>query len=280
MLLMLVLSFCTSYCEASFEDSWCKAIENCEAKDFIQAELNFSEAIIKMEESKDNSRPDVYVDRGRLYMLLNRYDEALLDLNKALISPQLVQQERIRGLVSKIITCGNLGLESRSELKELKRLYPNFPKIEETESRVIIKNVPDCECYKNILKSYYIGFGICENESDINIMRSGTCIVNKKSKTCNCKRKQNSTISGLSDSANRVEECEFWCDKLAKAGDVWCGTHFKTVKCQIACIAAVELINYGCHWCCTTGDFHGKCIEPFSDILAKMDSKICTPDWD
>lgn len=174
-------------CLASFEDSWCKAVEDCHARNFEAAEINFNEAISKIETSKDDSKPHVYVDRARLYMILNRYEEALLDLNKALESTKLAQQDRIRGLVSKIGACANLDLESKKELEELKEIYPNYPKIEITEKHAIIKNVPDCDFFKETVKSYFTDSGFCESENDISMLNSGICIIKKKSNESSAK---------------------------------------------------------------------------------------------
>jgi len=59
-------------------------------------------------------------------------------------------------------------------------------KFEFTKKRVIIRNVPDCEFYKGMVKAYFISTAICESEEDINIMKSGTSIINKNPKPCDC----------------------------------------------------------------------------------------------
>jgi tetratricopeptide (TPR) repeat protein len=238
------------------------------------AEIEFNKAISDLEIRNDNDHPHAYVDRARLFMLQSRYDEALLDLNKALDSDKLVENERIRGLVSRIVTNANLKMETEflNDLAEFNRINPNSPTIEYTKDKIIIRNAPDCSCYYKLMSAFYIAADVCDSEEDIQILPSGICVIKRKQSGESCGCNAFSDIEAYSNNANQnVQNCNYWCDQLAIGAEAWCGNHFKTLPCQVACLLAVNQIKNGCYWCCSTGDFHSKCIEPFNDIFAKMD---------
>ena len=182
--LLLTLSVCFIFNAAfagNFDDSWIKAVEYCSLKKFDQAEMEFNNAINDLEIRNDNSHMHAYVDRARLFMLLERYDEALVDLNKALLSDKLIGKEKVRALLSRMATYANLQMEAEamSDFAEFKRIDPNFPKSEYMEDRIIIKNAPNSELYKRLITSYFVNSQICENESDIQELPSGIISIKK-----------------------------------------------------------------------------------------------------
>lgn len=276
MVLGLRLIMAMSCFANSWENHWIKAVEYCGSQNYDAAETEFSLSIVFLENIKDENHPHIWIDRARLYVLQGKYSEALLDLNKALISNNLKENDRIRGLVTRIMTYINLSMEEQAlvDYDEFKRISPNFPKIEFTKERVIIRNMPDCKCYKAIVRSFLIESNICEKEADIQMLDSGICIV--KRKPC-CSRFGTTTMMAVQ---NGGDDCKYWCDKLSLAGMAWCAKAFKRWDCQTSCIYAVDLIKDGCYWCCNGGNFYKKCVKPFEDIGAYMDTTKCDPYWD
>ena len=64
------LLFNTSGKAAPPTDSWTKGIEACAVKDFHLALEKFSDAIEEMEDEGDETHPEYYVDRARVYQFL------------------------------------------------------------------------------------------------------------------------------------------------------------------------------------------------------------------
>lgn len=258
---------------SNWQEHWIQAVECCENKDYLSAEKEFTLAISNLENDQDETHPHVYIDRARLYVLQDRYTEALPDLNKGLSSDYLIGNDRIRGLVTRISTCFNLGMNDQAlkDYDDFKLIYPNFPKVEFTQERVIIRNVPDSKCYRRLAKKFLVNSRICEKETDIVELDSGIIIAPRNQ--CGCCNKKNPVVG------SSAQDCSWWCDKSALAGFTWCSRVFKNWQCNVACITAVELFKDGCHWCCKEGNYYKRCVEPFSEIVAYMDDS-CDSYWD
>lgn len=256
---------------SNWEENWKNAVEYCHREQYDLAEQEFTLAIQQLESANDDKHFYVFVDRARLYALQGQYTLALPDLDKALLSNTLSTNDKIRALVTRIVVNVNLGLEEQalSDYDSFTKIKTDLPQVEFTEETVIIRNIPDCDCYMLIAKAFLVNSGICENESDIKVLPSGVCIA--KRKNCDCDKNASKPMD--------VQECRYWCDKLAFAGLALCSKTFKTWGCQTACFAVVELLKDGCHWCCSNGEFYRKCVQPFEDIFSKM-GKTCDPAWD
>lgn len=281
--------FLTSFnCHAHWKDRWSDAIIFCKEQKYVEAESCFNDAIVEMEQIGDIEHPYVYVDRARLYLLLDRNEEVLPDVDKAISSTYLTLNDRIRAVVTRLMARSRLNMEEEV-LEDLNYFgeinKENMPKKEVTEKYIIIRNIPDCECYKNVMKCYYIHSGICKSKNDIQITDSGTCII-KKSCDCGC---MDITLTRSCDACGKTLkaddnealglQCKNWCNRSAVAGSAWCAKMFKRTWCQIACATAVYELQQACHWCCAEGNAYKKCIKPFEDILAAM-GNVCDPVWD
>lgn len=277
---------------AEWQSHWESAVEYCGGKNYEAAETEFNLAISSLEHSADYSHPHVYVDRARLYLLQDRYTEALVDVNKALESKALKDHDRIRGLVTRIFTCSNLQMDDQvlADYDSFKSISTDFPKVEFTKDKVIIRNVPKSNCYKKLTKAFLVSTEICDSEDDIKFLDSGIMIAKRKeNQDCGCgcggaKKQMNMMYKGIAApkaAANQqnIDNCKWWCDKSALAGVAWCAKVFKAWHCQTGCIFAVDLIKDGCHWCCKDGSFYQKCIKPFEDIVSYM-GQPCDPYWD
>ena len=275
-------------------DYWTKAVLSCTSQNFDQGILEFTQALDLLEEGEDKSHDHIYVDRGRAYLLVDKLEEALSDFDYALIRNNLSQKDLTRALISKIVTLSRLNRneECLALFDELKKNDQEFPKTTITKDYIIIRNMPDCNCYRTRIKSYLIHSGICENDEAIQMLSSGICIAKKK---CNCgckdlleqnindveKRSEESLDFVKNSRLNedgKCEECKRWCDKMAVAGATWCG-RFRTYKCQAACVVAVDFLKEGCYWCCEGEGFYKRCIKPFEDISDYIQAPF-DPMWD
>lgn len=266
---------------SEWQNLWVQAIDKCINKEFHDAEHFFSKAILDLEKNRVETHPHIYVDRARLYSLLDKNDLALIDLNKALSNPLLAKTEKIRATTTKIITLYRLGLfeDADLEVENLKLLYP-FPKLELYNDWVVVRNIPDCDCSIHIIKKV-IAKLYCNEEDDVTIS-NGICIAKRSKSKLGCIQKQDFNICASSDFSSRkqaIEDCQYWCDKIHVAAEIFCAGTFKKIKCQAACIAVIEFLKDGCYKCCKRGEFYEDCIEPFGDIVGKM-GNVCDPMWD
>lgn len=82
---------------------------------------------------------------------------------------------------TKSIVCSALkdlpGFEAQME--EWKNLDPNFPIIEMVDNRIIIRNVPDCDCYKNVIKKIY-------EKHNVKFLQNDVCIIELSKSNCSC----------------------------------------------------------------------------------------------
>lgn len=277
---LFVCLLLTSVVQASWQDNWSNAVEFCHNKDYVNAENSFNLAITELEAKEDVTHPHVYVDRARLFSLLNRDIEALRDVNVARASALLIGEDLLRAVVTRLCSYYRLNMteEIESELKVLRSLS-SIPKVEVYETKIIVRNIPDCECSKKMIKAY-IASVFCESEDDVKFMNG---ILIGKRKPCDCSKevpeKKDLLINSSAATETSINNCKWYCGKLQFSGNAFCMATFRGYKCQLLCLIAVEAIKDGCNWCCESGNFYGKCIKPFSDILAHMDPG-CDPDWD
>ena len=287
MKIFLILSFllCSRLSAENWTEYWAKGLEESDNGKYFEAEQDLNMAIRELELHGNNDHFHVYVDRGKIYILLEKYSDALADLDKALQSNTLEYNDHIQALVSRIRARFELGMEKGvlEDLKQFGAIYHEIPKIEETEKHIVIRNMPDCECVQNMITCYFIHAGVCRSKSDIRMLKSRTCIIDKPLKvpfnekedieTDRCDNCGKSFKEGLQFS---VEGCNSWCDANAIIASGWCGRVFKRPDCATACLAAVYMVQKGCYWCCSEGNFYKKCIEPFGSVVDFMD-KPCQP---
>lgn len=266
-----------------------KAVEYCDKKEYEPAKEMFDLAIYSMEESEDLEHPNVYVDRARLNLLLENNELALEDLDKALSNEKITKREKSRAAISRMIARSRLGMDSGvlEDLKLFAENSENKPTFEKTQKNIIIRNVPDCSCYKNLMTCYFIHSGICLSKNDIQKLKSGIWIVKKN---CGCKTCDDilnsdrlcdacGSIIRAQNTKEKIDSCKGWCDRMAIAGAGWCGKSFKKLLCQTACGWAVYEIQQGCYWCCEGDGFYKRCVKPFEDIGRYMKTP-CDPEWD
>lgn len=303
----------TSVQADNWQKHWAIAVENSELKNNEIAEREFSEAIRLIEEKQDFSKAYVYTDRARFYALLDRYDEALTDINKALdFKDKLSTSELVKAIITRIFI--HTGLNNQEEaLKDhdwLSQVNPNKPEFDYNEENVIVRNVPECGCYKKFLKLLFVANGTCQSEDDVHFVGEDICIAYRTVKDCGCgckgkksKQKNDEALERLSKKSlsskkldlmddiqsqmgdrwwdrdakqEAIDNCKYQCEKAAFAANLWCKKAFKEWRCYAACSAVVEGLKDTCKWCCSDGDAYTKCIKPFENILQYM-GRGCDP---
>lgn len=262
----------------SWQEEWAKGVQHCISKEYLKAEENFSSAISQLEKENNLIHPHVYVDRARLLSLLNRDEEALKDLNLAIESPLLEGDDRLRAVVTRLITFYRLNMEdeAKTELETFKSMYP-IPKLEVYKDLVVVRNIPECDCSKELLK-LFLAQTFCESEDDVKIS-NGICLAKRKKCEYICCQLGSTVETSLNETKNKIANCKYWCDKMQVAGDIFCAGTFKFFRCQAICIATVEMLKDGCYWCCSSGSPYKTCVKPFEDIIGRM-GQGCDPAWD
>ena len=66
------------------------------------------------------------------------------------------------------------------DLKLFTENVENKPIIERTHDHLMIRNVPACACYREIMNGYFINCGICESEKGARMLNSGICLIKIK----------------------------------------------------------------------------------------------------
>lgn len=226
----------------TWQDYWVKAVESCHEKDYIAAIEMFDLAVDCMEKEEDLDHPYVYVDRARLNLLLEKNELAIADLDKALANSKITQREKSRAAISRMIAKTRLGID-KGVLEDLHLFAENSenkPIVERTKEKIIIRNAPDCSCYRKLMTCYFIHSGVCESKNDIQMLNSGIWLV-KKRNGCNCNASfeklqkdrvcdECGAVITAQNTPDQIAGCKKWCDRAAIAGAAWCGKVFKTLK--------------------------------------------------
>lgn len=284
-LFLLSLAFSIeSQCTQSWQENWSAAVFHCQQSHYAEAEGLFTAAIAELESLRDDAHPFVYVDRARLFLLLGRNEEVLSDIGKVIFSDHLTLNERIRAVVTRLMAHARLGMrkEVLADLRYFAEINEeNMPFAEITDKHIIVRNIPDSKCYKEIMTCYYIHSGICKGVRNIH-MANGIWVIDRatdfenEDKICEaCGR----LIKVRNPKEIAYKECKGHCDRATYQATTWCSKSFKKTWCQVACVTAVYELQRNCHLCCRNENDYHTCIQPFEDILGAMD-QICNPDWD
>lgn len=253
---LILLSFNLSASE--WQRYWRAGIEDWRQENFISAKDNFDLSIGLMEMENDLDHPNIYVDRSYLNLLINQYEEAVSDANKALRCENLDHQSVLTAVSTRVVALAKLGLHKEYE-EDLKYLVDNMTvQIEDTDDHLIVRNLPKCKASKKSLTEFFVRSGLCESKDDVNMISSDTCIVKKDVSKILERRRENQIVS-----------CRLWCDANAQAAIAWCVNY--PVLCLVnGCNSAVFEIQTICKSCCNSGFDQELCSAPFGDILTVM----------
>jgi hypothetical protein len=268
-----LMIFAINVSAKEWESYWISALEAYGNEDFLSSELDFNLSINLMEEENDQDYPVIYADRARLLLILNKYEEALVDVNRALKSENLKGRERARAISARIVAKAKLGIIEGNK-EDLIYLANNFEThVENTTKYVIIRNMPKCQTTRESVADYFVHAGICLNKEDIKILPSDICIIKKayrlKNDCENCYNKQ-LLINPLT-----VTSCRLWCDNNAITAIAWC-INYPEFRLVNACNNAILLIQNNCRTCCQQGFAQDFCAAPFGDILNVMQIILST----
>lgn len=260
-LFCLIPSFlCFADKELGWEAHWANAVQACEKKDFENALTEFSLAL-----TDEDVPAHVYVDRARLYMLIEHYPEALTDLEEALRNCNPLNAHDLpRAIVSKAYVDAALGHEEAclNGFKKLKRIIPNYPEYIWTKDCLIIRHVPDCECYQHIVASSLVLSGICECKNDIVFLPSGICIAHKK---CACPHEEKQEM-----------DAKGWRERLAVEALARCGEVLKMTPCQTGAMLGIDFIRKELYRHCFK---NRQCARAFENV-GTFSEEPCDPMWD
>lgn len=271
--IFICLLFVTLHSHADeWESSWIAALEDLHNEDHVSAEQNFNLTIHRLESDNNSHYPSVYADRARLLMTLNRYEEALKDIDQALLSENLNNQERVKAVVTRFKAKKLLGV-SEGLNEDIEFLVNNFEiQFENTENYVIIRNIPKDNAVRQSIVHSFLASGLCDKEEDIKQLSSDTCIVNKTY------RKTDTAVADISKHVadiRLVEACKRWCDANAVASISWC-SNYPELRLINACNSAVYEIQNNCRQCCYNYP-QDVCAAPFGDIVAVMQKYLTCP---
>ncbi len=253
-----------------WKEHWIQATENLETANLQEALCEIIASTQAMNQDDVLKNPYVFVDRAEIYLRLKRYEEALNDLEFARDSQYLTKEEYIRVISLSLAIYTKLGMREKAhEAEEIfEKIYP-CPLFEVSDKKVIVKNVPECEFSKKVLR-YAVTDAFCEKEEDIKLI--GNMLVAERTKmSCECH---------INKPNPQVSACKDWCTDVADGGQTFCTGAFSENKfCLASCQATIIALRKICNWCCDGGNFYKKCVKPFEDILSAMGGN-CNPDMD
>lgn len=250
--------------QTDWESHWNNGLAYYEEQCYLEASKEFDQAINMMSDQELQEFPFVLSDRAENDFFLGNDLRVLEDTEKALNSNNLTDYERLNCGIKRIAILSRQG-EDEAASEEYKKYIigcPLFPKYSFSNEKIIIRNIPDCECYKNLSKQLMLS-QFSTKESDIQDFGNTRIINISKDLIClPCKESQ-------MRNQKQVQGCCNTCNKLAIASASVCGcisVPFGPITCGVcrtACLIFVEEIRQLCEWCCQNGGLGGKCWEQF-----------------
>jgi tetratricopeptide (TPR) repeat protein len=290
---LFMIGCCHLIAQDVYED-WAQGIVACDEKDYAKAEKYFTKAIESLDNSGDLSHPHIFVDRARLYLIIGKNAEALLDLDKALSNDQISREEKARAILSRMIARSRLGGMDQGVLEDLYAfsvLNTAQPRLEITSEKIIIRNAPDAECFKKITTCYLIHSGLCETKKDIQILSSGHWVI-EKACDCGCEQCEDKlthdqlcdacgrTLTALKQPSPLDGTVDFAaCNQLAIRFAALCGNICKDYSSQAAFAAVLHNILQVSYHFCQQGGLYNRCLKPFEDSFSSLAEEE-NPIWD
>lgn len=269
-------------------------------------QAKYAEAIsyynVAIQEDKEEKCFFIRQDRAVAYMFLEKYPEALVDLDY-LLSKDLKISEKINVFRLKFSALVYLDRkeEARIFYEEAGELDCQSIILEKYEDCIVVRNMNPCKCFQTIMENVYEKIGWCNKKEDIRKYPGGVWIMDYKPCCDDCGKtvtKQNcggskSTQKDLEavnvvveardlrerDVQKEIDLCQERCVEIFDIARDMCAIWYKNPACATACLGVTYSLKRGCLWCCSNGNFWEKCIEPFSFIknLVKCPED---PAWD
>jgi len=167
MLLLMILFNCC-YAEDTWQIHWAKGREYNLSSSYSEADFEFNSAINLMTNEEKLKFPYVLVDRIENDFALGNHSRILEDTEMTLRSKNLTDYERLNCAVRRMTAF--VDTDNEEAAFEVYRKYVNgcslFPKYHRYEKQIVIRNMPDCPCYKNWTKDKILS-KYCSVENDI-----------------------------------------------------------------------------------------------------------------
>ena len=267
--LFLSITSLTYSVENSWTEYWANGLKHLDNKQYIDAKEMFTTAIAQMSEDELQQNPDLLIQIASANYALGLFDDTLQQAEVLISSHYLSDTERF--------ICGNLivsalwkkGMEETAVEAYFKHIVSNpiVPKCLFEESKILIKNVPQCKAYKKIARSF-LTQKFCEKDTDF--QEYGNVWIINLTKKCDCIKSNSKSArhpervtNGSKRTPEVVRACCNTCSTLAVGGFVACG-RIPHIGCQAACSLFVEMLRQTCEGCCYNGGIEEKCWEKFS----------------
>jgi hypothetical protein len=280
----MIFNFC--FADEHWQEHWLKGKDFFANSLFEEAALEFDFAIHLMSEQEKKTFPSVVVDRVENDYVLGNLDRILADTELALNSENITDYERLFCGLRRIAVFLSLNMEDVAVEEYLKYVSgcPLFPKYDRFDNHIVIRNIPDCNCYKkwtkeNILSKY------CSSENDIkDYGNTWVANITKNQCGCNAGREQNSihqktNLTFQQRDQKQIEACCNTCNRLATAASVICGClpvppvlggPITQSACRVACVMFVDTLKNDCEKCCyNSNGTCWTCFETWKDQFKK-----------
>lgn len=286
--LFLAIMFLSSLCIAN--ENWQQHWEH--GKEYL-TNLNYEEAVLELDlavnlMSKEElaEYPYVLIDRAESDYFLKNYIKVIESTDRALLSSHLTDQERLECGMKRIAAYMQLNQESYA-IEEYKKYIigcPLFPKYNKFEDKIVIRNLPECECYKDYAKQFMMS-KYCENESDIRTY--GDMWIVNITKKCDCMKNLLITSRTSKRSPAEIEGCCNTCNRLATTANFICGClpippqlggPITKTACRLACVLLVETLREDCESCCYNEEgVCWSCFETWKEKFKKKNPNCGSP---
>lgn len=177
--LFVAIMTITLYVNGDWHDKWLISL-NAIASGYPEYGMeSIEEAINEAEECGEASlHPYLYIDKARILMYTNAFEAADKAIEKA-FGYDLSSSDRYIAYMIKAFICANLGdMEGNEKYYSMfKDAYGGFPNIEITPKRIIVKNIPSCNCYVRLVTKF-LQYFVEDEYEDIQVI-DATIIVNR-----------------------------------------------------------------------------------------------------
>lgn len=215
----------------------------------------------------------IAADKARILYYLKDFASARAVCDQIINSDQTTALDKFSAhfIIFNIMIIDGKPLEAMTYYDQNITTSPYFIKYIETDDMMILSNVPDCQNFDKIMTDFFVKMELCESEKSITKINNKWFIIKKI--------EAHSYMSpgmppGVSASSNyEVDTTNMSCnEKCSFASALATGlcVYVPHKGCGVACTVFVEMVRQKCDKCCNGGNFYGKCIEPFANVISEF----------